>query len=234
MLKLARDCDGKAKWQQYDIDIRELVIGMKGRFIYSFVGNNFGLRKQIPRLLKAYSILINDSKQIKDRSMLCLHTLPISIRGVNLIREVHRLGIQDNVIFAYSAFGSSGWSEEAMNVWYNLCNVNVSASSSEGFGLPTLESMACGIPNIGPNCSSFSELIGTERGWLSDIATYHQIQDGSERALVDEKDLALKMKMSFVEKDKMKTFGKNATKFAMDYTWDKICVEFDKVLVGMK
>ena len=240
ILKLDRGIEGKVKWQQYDIHIAELINGMKGKYIYGMVANNFGLRKQIPRLLKAYSILINDSKQIKDRSILALHTRPISISGVNLIKIVHQLGIQDNVVFAYSAFGTSGWSEEEMNIWYNLCDVNISASSSEGFGLPTLESMACGIPNIGPDCSSFTELIGNDkdemknRGWLADIATIHQIQDGSERALVSESDLALKMKVSYVEKDKMKTFGENAVKFAGKYTWDKICAEFDSVLVGMK
>lgn len=237
MLKLIRDEEGNAKWQQYDINIAELISGMKGKFIYGFVGNNFGLRKQIPRLLKAYAMLIGENRQIKDRSVLALHTLPISIRGVNLIKVVHQLGIQDNVIFGYSSFGSAGWSEEEMNIWYNLCDVNVSASSSEGFGMATLESMACGVANIGPNCSSFIELIGNgenARGLLADIATYHQIQDGSERALVDEYDLAEKMKIAYVDKDKMKLFEKNAIKFAGNYTWDKIVGQFDDVIREMK
>jgi len=239
VLKLNRDENGKAKWQQYDISILEFASGMKGKFIYGFVGQNFGLRKQIPRLLKAYSILIGESKQIKDRSVLVLHTLPMSIRGVNLIKIVHQLGIQDNVVFAYSAFGSNGWSEQGMNIWYNLCDVNVSASSSEGFGLATIESMACGIPNIGPDCSSFTELIGNDtdidknRGWLANIATYHQIQDGSSRALVSESDLALKMKLAYVEKDRMKLFGENAMKFARGYTWDKVTEQFNKILIKM-
>lgn len=246
VLKLIRDnynsnklSDGNAKWQQYDINIQEFANGMKGKYIYQFTGNNFGLRKQIPRLLNAYSILIKESKQIRDRSVLILHTLPISIRGVNLIKNIHQLGIQDNVIFTYSSFGSSGWSEAAMNIWYNLADVNVSASSSEGWGLPTGESMACGVPNIGPNCSSFIELIGNDkdesknRGWLANIATYHQIQDGSERALVDEKDLALKMKMAYVEKDKMKVFSDNGIQFMKNYTWENVVKQWDKLLGGI-
>jgi glycosyltransferase involved in cell wall biosynthesis len=240
VLKLVRDYDGKAKWQQYDINLLEFANGMKGKFIYGFMGNNFGMRKQIPRLLKAYSILIGENRQIKDRSVLVLHTLPMSIRGVNLIKTVHQLGIQDNVVFAYSAFGSNGWSESGMNIWYNLCDVNVSATSSEGFSLPVIEGFATGLPMIAPDCSSQTELIGNDADWsknrglLADIVTYHQIQDGSERALVSEFDLALKMKMAYVEKDKMKVFSDNAIKFAGGYTWDKICVEFDKVLVGLK
>ena len=237
------------RWIQKNVDILKLVDEIQGgingrgknnRFIYQFTGQNFGLRKQIPRLLKAYSLLINVSKQMKDRTVLAMHTLPISISGVNLIRNIHRLGIQDNVIFTYSSFGSSGWSENAMNIWYNLADVNVSASSSEGWGLPTGESMACGIPNIGPNCSSFIELIGDDkdefnknRGWLANIATYHQIQDGSERALVDEMDIALKLKIAYVEKDKMKMFSENGIEFMKNYTWDKICLQWNDLLKEM-
>lgn len=244
VLKLNRLGDGKdsntVKWQQYDINITDFVNGMKGKYLYSFMGNNFGLRKQIPRLLKAYSILINENRQIKDRSILALHTLPISISGVNLIKNVHQLGIQDNVVFAYSSFGSNGLSENWMNIWYNLADVNVSASSSEGMGLGTIEGFATGLPMIAPNCSSFIELIGKDkddsrnRGWLAKIATYHQIQDGSERGLVDEYDLASKMKMAYVEKEKMKVFGKNGIEFMENYTWDKIARRFDEVIREMK
>lgn len=243
------------RWVQRDIEIINLkneIYGNTNRFIYQFSGQNFGLRKQIPRLLKAYSILINESKQMRDRSLLALHTLPASIRGVNLIKNIHQLGIQDNIIFTYGSFGSAGWSERGMNIWYNLADVNVSASSSEGFGLPILESMACGIPNIGPNCSSFTELIGNDkdesndknenndeqpavnRGWLANIAAYHQIQDASERALVDERDLAMKMKMAYVEKDKMKIFAKNGIEFSKSYTWDKIVSEWNSLLKDFK
>jgi glycosyltransferase involved in cell wall biosynthesis len=240
------DKDNK-RWIQKDIDIKDLKNELKGnnnRFVYSFLGQNFGVRKQIPRLLNAYSMLIHDSKQIRDRSILALHTLPASIRGVNLIRNIHQLGIQDNIIFTYGSLGhgplgSAGWSESGMNIWYNLADVNVSASSSEGFGMGTSESMTCGVANIGPECSSFIELIGNDadsnknRGWLAKIATYHEIQDGSLRALVDEKDLALKMKQAFVEKDKMKVFGKNGMEFMKDYTWDKICKQWDSLLKEM-
>jgi glycosyltransferase involved in cell wall biosynthesis len=127
-----------------------------------------------------------------------------------------------------------------MNILYNSADVNISASSGEGWGLPTGESMACGIPNIGPDCSAFSELIGNDvdlsknRGWLVNIESRQMIQDGTIRVLVSESDLAMKMKMAFVEKDKIKVFSKNAIDWSKDYTWSKICLQWNDLLKKMK
>ena len=240
LLKWDNSNDNK-RWMQRDIGISKLNEELKGRekrFIYIGIFQNNGARKRIERLLKAYALLINESKQLKDRTRLHLHTLPISIQGVNLIKIISELGINDNVTFSYGAFRSSGWSETGLNVLYNLADVNVSASSSEGFGLPILESMACGVPNIGPDCSSFTELIGNEndtdlsknRGLLAKIESHVMIQDGSERALVDEYDLALKMKKMYIDDDLRELFGINAEKWVKQWTWEKICKDWNKLL----
>jgi glycosyltransferase involved in cell wall biosynthesis len=43
---------------------------------------------------------------------------------------------------------------------YNLCYLLVFPSLCEGFGLPILEAMSCGVPAIGSNCTSIPEVIG--------------------------------------------------------------------------
>lgn len=43
---------------------------------------------------------------------------------------------------------------------YNLCHLFVFPSLFEGFGLPILEAMSCGIPSIGSNSTSIPEVIG--------------------------------------------------------------------------
>ena len=237
-ISILKFIDGK--WVEESVGITVLPLVTRNKMVYLYVGQNLGVRKRIERLLRAYSIFIGQSKQMRDNTILHLHTMPMSVGGINLIKVVQNLGIQNNIVFSYGSYRSSGWSNEAMNILYNTADVNVSASSGEGFGLGTMESMACGIPNIGPDCSAFSELIGNDssesknRGWLVDIGEWQMIVDSSERALVSESDLALKMKMAFVEKDKMKVFSKNCIEFTKDYTWDKICVQWNKLLTGMK
>jgi glycosyltransferase involved in cell wall biosynthesis len=228
------------KWTEEDMPITHLPVITKGKYVFLFVGQNLGVRKRIERLLKAYSIFVGQSKQLKDRTILHLHTMPISINGTNLIGILTNLGLQENVIFSYGAYRSSGWTDEGMNVLYNIADVNISASSSEGYGLATLESMACGIPNIGPDCSSFTELIEdgekdpNARGLLALIGEWQMIENGSERALVSEQHLAAMMKKLYSDEKLAERFSKNAIKFANQYTWEKICLEWSRLLNNMK
>lgn len=228
------------KWTEEDTPITHLPAITKGKYVFLFVGQNLGVRKRIERLLKAYSIFVGQSKQLKDRTILHLHTMPISINGTNLIGIIQNLGIQNNVIFSYGAYRSSGWTDESMNILYNTADVNVSASSSEGFGLATIESMACGKPNIGPVCSSFIELIGdgekdpNARGLLASIGEWQMIENGSERALVNEQHLASMMKKLYSDEKLRERFSRNAIKFANQYTWNKICLQWNDLIKGMK
>ncbi len=225
------------KWTEDSIPITSLPKQTKGKMVFGFVGQNLGVRKRIERLLKAYYLFVKDSKQVKDRTILHLHTMPIAINGTDLIKKIQDLGIQENIVFSYGSFRSSGWTDAAMSILYNTFDVNVSASSSEGFGLGTLESMACGKPNIGPACSSFIELIGdgekdpeNSRGLLANIGEWQMIENGSERALVNEQHLSNTMKKMYQSEDLRKTFSKNAIKFANQFTWRDICNQWDQLL----
>lgn len=226
------------KWVEENMPITGLPATTKGKFVFGFVGQNLGVRKRIERLLKAYSIFIKDSRQLKDRTVIHLHAMPIAVGGINLIKVIQDLGIQDNVIFSYGKFGSAAWTDQAMCILYNTFDVNTSASSSEGFGLPTLESMACGIPNIGPNCSSFTELIGedpkTRRGLLALVIDWQMVENESVRAIVSEGDLAHQMKTIYQSEDIRKVLSKNCIEFVKNYTWEKIVKEWNQLLKEMK
>lgn len=227
------------KWAEENIPITGLPGVTKGKFVYGFVGQNLGVRKRIERLLKAYSLFIKDSRQLKDRTAIHLHCMPIAVNGIDLIKVIRELGIQNNVIFSYGSFRSSAWTDEGMSILYNTFDVNISASSSEGFGLPVLEGFAAGIPMVAPDCSSFSELIGNgeknsnARGLLAPIGEWQMIENGSIRALVNENQLAMMMKKIYTDKELREGFGKNAQEWAKDYTWEKICQEWDKLLKSM-
>ncbi|UJS24349.1 glycosyltransferase [Thiothrix winogradskyi] len=50
--------------------------------------------------------------------------------------------------------------DEDLIALYNMAKLFVFPSKREGFGLPVLEAMACGLPAIGSNCSSIPEIMG--------------------------------------------------------------------------
>lgn len=52
--------------------------------------------------------------------------------------------------------------DEDLIALYNMAKLFVFPSKREGFGLPVLEAMACGLPAIGSNCSSIPEIMGCD------------------------------------------------------------------------
>jgi glycosyltransferase involved in cell wall biosynthesis len=116
------------------------------RFIL-FVGT-LEPRKNIIRLLEAYA-------RIKDKLP---HKLVIAgTKGwlyQPIFEAVKRLSLRNNVIFL-------GYVDDGnLPALYNLADLFVYPSIYEGFGLPVLEAMACGIPVITSNVSSLPEVAG--------------------------------------------------------------------------
>lgn len=220
-------------WLQYEgIPISKLKDVFKGKFIYIFVGANHTYRKAIDRLLQSYSILVNKSRLLKDKTYLHLHTVPFSNTGIKNIPEmVEKLGIEDNVTFSYG-----NWSEQSLSTLYNIADCGVSASKSEAFCLPIIEGMSTGLPYICPDSTSMTELVGNDkdktknRGLLAKIDTWHMANDDIEMALVSVEDLALKMEEIFNNKKLREQYSKNAIEFTSNYTWKKIVSEWDKLL----
>jgi glycosyltransferase involved in cell wall biosynthesis len=68
--------------------------------------------------------------------------------------RVEELGMQDRIRF-------TGYVPEGdKRLWYNAATCFCYPSLYEGFGLPPLEAMACGVPVITSNASSLPEVVG--------------------------------------------------------------------------
>ncbi len=194
--------------------------------LIGFVGQNFGIRKRIERLIEAFSIFSKDKKDVH----LHLHCNPVHSRGVNLLEILDYYNLNTKVTFSYGNIISSGWSEQALNILYNQFDIFASASSGEGFGLPHLESMACGISQVAPDVEPFREFFGhddNKRGLLA-RATGQFTPAGEIRGLVDPQSMAEKMESLFAYPELRKKLGANAEKWAAQFTWDKIASQFDK------
>jgi len=106
--------------------------------------------KNLSRLFKAYKLAKIENN--------IPHTLVVVGRkgwkSQEIFDEIDNLGICDDVIF-------SGMVPQAdLPIIYNLAELFVYPSIYEGFGLPPLEAMACGIPVITSNISSIPEVVG--------------------------------------------------------------------------
>lgn len=124
--------------------------------------------KNVPRLLEAFAQL--DVPEVK---------LMLSGRADEDTRHLAlRLGILDRVVFA-------GRIPEAnLPSYYRGAAVVTMPSLYEGFGLPALEGMACGVPVVVSNTTSLPEVVG-DAGVLVDPMDPASIAEGLYRALTD-------------------------------------------------
>jgi glycosyltransferase involved in cell wall biosynthesis len=83
------------------------------------------------------------------------------------LRIARELGIADSVV-------TPGWiAEEDRPLLYAAATVFVYPSRYEGFGLPVLEAMACGVPVVTTNAASIPELAGPAAFQLDPNDTKH-------------------------------------------------------------
>lgn len=102
-------------------------------------------------------------KQFKvEDAYLCLHVAPTGDIGVDIHNLACYYGIADRVLLVEPPV-FYGLSEQEMAETYNCFDVDISTTLGEGFGLTTLEAMACGVPIIAPNWSALGE-------WTKDAA----------------------------------------------------------------
>ena len=201
------------------------------KFVFGCVARNQP-RKQLQYLLEAWKTFSKDKKDV----ILYLHTDPGDPQagGVNLIEVIHRFGIKDTVAFTkhsnsgFSPYSFSyGVSTKELNDIYNCFDVHAVQTTGEGFGIPYIESMAAGIPNISIDYTTPKELFG-DHGWLvkpivNIVGSYYV-----ERALPDIKDWIAKLEDAYENKDKREEYSKKGLEFVKQFDWEVIMPSWDK------
>jgi len=107
-------------------------------------------RKNFPRLIEAFASLRGERSA-------SLHLVIAGRKGwlyKGIFAAVERLGLGERV--AFPGFIA----DEDLPALYNLAELFVFPSLYEGFGLPPLEAMACGVPVVASNASSLPEVVG--------------------------------------------------------------------------
>jgi len=122
-------------------------------------------RKNLPVLIRAYRALLEVQR---DFDLVVVGRFGWMSEGI--LGEVAQLGLNERVRFAGYV------PREDLPGVYNLSSLFVYPTRYEGFGLPALEAMACGVPVVTTDVSSMPEIVG-DAGLL--------VEPDSEGALID-------------------------------------------------
>jgi len=212
-IRMADKVIAVSKWTANDLitevpeaEVKTSVIYEAGSLTFSHSRSDYNLgekyllfvgtlepRKNLPRLLKAYSLL---SCSIKDE-------YPLIIVGGKGWGEddiddiVKQFDIEKYVQFL-------GYlSDKELATVYQEASLLVMPSLYEGFGLPLLEAMSVGVPVVTSNISSMPEIVG-DAAVLADPYSVDSIKEGIEKVLTDSE---LKSELSNAGYDQSKLFS---------------------------
>jgi glycosyltransferase involved in cell wall biosynthesis len=148
-------------------DARALLELPPGAFVAGINGMNLGIvsRKAFYETFRAFAEFRN---RLSPGALLLVHANPDAHRlegdnrGLDLRRLADACGITDAVKFG----AHTNMTERQLRSWYRSLDVLLNASMGEGFGVPIVEALACGVPVIGTDCTAMPEKIPAGAGWL--------------------------------------------------------------------
>jgi glycosyltransferase involved in cell wall biosynthesis len=129
-----------------------------------------------------------------------------------IFKEVGQSGLKQEILFLGVV------RDKDLPLLYNCADIFVYPSLYEGFGLPPLEAMACGVPVITSNTSSLPEVIG-DAGIMVDPTDINSLCE-SMYILLKDKELWNRMRNMGLERSKL---------FSWDNTAEKILKVYDEV-----
>ena len=186
-------------------------MGIKGNFILSVANSH--PHKNLRRLVQAYYILRRDEG--------ITHQLVLAGNPgrdhLELLKMVKKLGVAQKVVFTEYV------PHHQMPLIYQAADLFVFPSLYEGFGLPILESMACGTPVVSSNAASLPEIVGTA-GVLVDPHDVNEMAGAMYRVLSD-KSLA---------QDLIKKGLKQSKRFSWVQTAKETLAIYKKAMTGRK
>jgi len=216
-----------AYWSVIDKKITQKSGLSPDTFVIGSVARNQP-RKNFDKVIKAFSIFAKD----KPNARLWLHSA-IQDAAYNLAQLADMYHIGDKICLTPNYNLVRGLSERDMNLLMNIFDVHFLPTQGEGFGIPILETMSCGVPQIVSDytahvewCKDASLLIPID--WTDDMIT--GIPHPVERAIPKVSECVRLMEKIYQDKELKERLSKNARSIAEKMTWDATIPQWDKLI----
>ena len=193
-------------------------------FILLNIAMNKGFRKNFEGLFRAFSIFLENNPDARRDAFLFLHTQKKPKDGVSLPYLASYYFLEDNLLFSSEVDIYTGLETDRLVKLYNIADAFILLTKGEGFGIPVLEAMACGVPCIVSNNTSMPELVG-DHGWLVPIHHKEWNPLGAWWSIPDEWKAAEAIAEAYNGKN-LNKFASASRAFSLQYDWEKIVSEY--------
>lgn len=117
------------------------------------------------------------------------------------------------------------FSDEDINILYNIADVGVSTAEGEGWGLCTFEQMGVGIPQVVPDIGGYKEYCKKDNSIVVKPKYSYYLPSvyspvGGEAQVCDPHDVCLAIETYVNDSEKCKAHGKKAKETVLSYSWE--------------
>src|SRR3990167_3040332 len=209
-------------------------------------------RKNLDVLLRAFAKFAIDKTNVK----LIMHCqprdghgwdIPQLLRKYNLFGKVFLTSMNSKMVADVFV------SDKMMRDLYVSADVHALLSGGEGFGIPIVEAMACGIPNVATMWTTPKEFLADEtdtevekdgqkmierrfdftRGLLVPVDHVVDHHTGGEWGIANEAAAAQALQLLYDNPDIREKMGKNAREFAVkNYDWKRVLPKWRDVVAN--
>lgn len=200
------------------------AMGVDDRFVILMVAANLDkVRKGYPEQLAAFSRFYSRHND----ALLVIHTVRHTPQGLNLPQAAARMAIpQEAIRFSDQYLTTTGLVEpEMMRGTFGMADLYSGCSYAEGFGLPVLEALACGIPVVVTNGSAMPEVAGPA-GWKVKSEQYWAAGHGAwwEKPLIA--DIVKAYEAAYTRGQSYQAKKKAAREHAVSYDVERVLAEY--------
>jgi glycosyltransferase involved in cell wall biosynthesis len=155
-----------------------------------------------------------------------LYTRELRLRNVPIERFGNRLMLASRDMV---------YTDEDINMFYNLGDIGISTADGEGWGLCNFEQMGVGIPQVVPNIGGFKEFCNKDNSVLVKPKGRYYLPMayspvGGEAEECSPHDICIGIEEYLLDSQKLEKHGEEARKTVLSYTWEKATENLVKFL----
>lgn len=181
-------------------------------------------RKRIDLTVRGFATFASK----RPNAYLYLH-MGVLERGWHVQELAERYGISDRLLLTTDAANHPNESNTFLNALYNACDVGITTSSGEGWGLPNFEHAATGAALVMPRHTALAELWKDAADFLDPVITLNWPGTLASQYIVSDVDLAAALMRLHDDVAHRELRSRQACHVAHDerYRWDVIANQWD-------
>ena len=209
-------------------ELREKYFGLKpndGTIVIGSIQRNQP-RKRLDAIFQTLALLKQKYSKSYKRVLCHFHCAMEDKAGWNLPWLAKYYDVVDMCVFDDKLRPGFGIPVKVLNEIVNCYDIHLSLTNSEGWGLPILETMAAGVPNVITDYSAHGDWTKDAAVKVKLAAKIHEIKTDHIKGIADINHAAKQISLLCESKKMRNEYSKKALKRANELHWDKVCTKW--------